>query len=101
MPKAPPPPPAPDTDAQPSRTDNGHDPGCVNPVDAGTHGASERHLYAASTGPTRPGSPQICGPAATRRRARAGSIDTHRPPLQNMYLARFLPWMLPIPIQGE
>ena len=70
MPKAPPPPPAPDTDAQPSRTDNGHDPGCVNPsepgcvnpVDARTHGASERHLYAASTGPARAGPPQICDP---------------------------------------
>ena len=64
---------------QPSRTNSGHDPcrvnrcdprcvnpsepGCVNPVDARTHRASERDLYAASTGPTRAGSPQTFGPA--------------------------------------
>jgi peroxiredoxin len=32
------------------------EPGCINPVDARSHCASERHLYAASTGPTRAGS---------------------------------------------
>ena len=39
-----------DLDVSPS------EPGCVSPVDARRHTASERQVYATSTGATRPGS---------------------------------------------
>ena len=40
----------------PSDSRGSGEPGCVNPVDARADCASERYLYAASTGPTRAGS---------------------------------------------
>ena len=43
------------------------EPGCVNPVDARRHTASERRVYATSTGATRPGSlaGNVPGPVAS------------------------------------
>ncbi len=40
-----------------SRRELRNEPGCANPVDARPRGVSERHVHAASTGPTRAGSP--------------------------------------------